>query len=49
MTPRLIIMTRACRIRIQRGEALEDVLESYPALTEDDKTYIRAALAGEPG
>ena len=49
MTPRLIIMTRACRIRIQRGEELEAILASYTALTESDKAQIRAAVAPESG
>lgn len=42
MTIRLIIMMRACCIRMQRGETLEDILSSYPALTEDDKSQIRS-------
>ena len=35
------IMVRATMIRMKRGEALEDILASWPNLTEEDKTYIR--------
>lgn len=41
---RLKIMVNACRIRVLGGEDLEEVLDSYPKLTENDKEYIRAEL-----
>ncbi len=47
MTIKLIIMARACRIRMQRGELLEDIMASYTVLTEDDKAQLRAAIIPE--
>lgn len=40
------IMIAATKIRMQQGEGLEDILKSYPKLTEDDKNAIRNAVAG---
>lgn len=42
---KLKIMVRACRIRLESGESLEAILESYPALTEADKAQLTDALA----
>ena len=41
---KLKIMVKAVRIRLANGEELEDILASYPALTEEDKQQIRDAL-----
>lgn len=38
------IMIRACKIRVSGGEALEDVLGSYSALSEEDKSRIRQGM-----
>ena len=35
------IVSRAIEIRIKRGESLEDVLNSYSKLTDDDKNELR--------
>lgn len=40
-------MVRAAWLRMREGEALEDILAGWPALTEDDRARIRAALAAE--
>ena len=44
-TLKLRIMVRAFRIRIDNGEAFEDVAADYPALTTDDLEAIREALS----
>ena len=38
---KLQIMVMAVRIRMKNGEELEDILESYSSLTEEDKEAIR--------
>ena len=38
------IMVRAFRIRLNNGEAFEDIAADYPALTTDDLEAIREAL-----
>lgn len=43
-TRKLIIMVRAFRIRMNRGEAFASVAADYPALTADDLKTIQAAL-----
>ncbi len=43
---KLKIMVQACKIRMAAGEDLEDILNSYPALTEEDKNQIRAQING---
>ena len=45
---KLRIMVRACKIRIAAGEVLDDILASYPVLSDDDKAQIRAELEPEP-
>ena len=35
------IMLKAIRIRLNRGEDLETILESYPKLTDEDKESLR--------
>lgn len=41
---KLRIMTRAFRIRLDAGEAFEDIAADYLALTTDDLEAIKAAL-----
>ena len=41
------LLAAAARIRVLRGERLEDVLGSWPALTEEDEAEVRAVLEGE--
>ena len=41
---KLRIMVRAFRIRLNNGEAFEDIVADYPALTADDLEAIKAAL-----
>lgn len=45
---KLRIMVRACRLRMAAGEALDDILTTYPALNDVDKAQIRAELQPEP-
>ena len=41
---KLRIMVRAFRIRLNNGEAFEDIAADYPALTTDDLEAIKAEL-----
>ena len=41
MSTKLKIIARAATIRMNNGETLEDILESYPALTEGEKEELR--------
>lgn len=41
---KLRIMVRAFRIRLNNGEAFEDIAADYPVLTADDLEAIKAAL-----
>ena len=41
---KLRIMVRAFRIRLNNGEAFEDIAADYPALTTDVLEAIKAAL-----
>ena len=41
---KLRIMVRAFRIRLNNGEAFEDIAADYPALTTNDLEAIKAAL-----
>lgn len=38
------IIIKAARIRMDRGEKVEKILESYPRLTDADKTEILAEI-----
>lgn len=40
------IMIRAAKIRMNRGEELEDILAGWMKLTEEDKDLIRAEVLG---
>ena len=37
---KLNIMIRACKIRMNSGESLEEILDSYPSLSEEDRQQI---------
>lgn len=39
------IMVRAIKARIKAGEELEDILTSYPKLTDTEKQELREAVA----
>lgn len=41
MTAKLKIIARAIIIRMNNGEQLEDIFDSYPALTEFEKAELR--------
>lgn len=41
---KLRIMTRAFRIRLDKGETFEDIAADYPVLTTDDLEAIKEAL-----
>ena len=41
---KLRIMVRAFRIRLNNGEAFEDIAADYPALTADDLEAIHVQL-----
>ncbi len=41
---KLRIMVRAFRIRLNNGEAFEEIAADYPALTTDDLEAIQAGL-----
>lgn len=43
---KLKIMVKAVEIRIKNGEEIDDILDSYPKLTDDDKAYIKAEIIG---
>ena len=38
------IILRAAKIRMTKGEALEDILQSYTKLTDADREEIKTAL-----
>ena len=38
------IILRAAKIRMTKGEALEDILQSYTKLTDADREVIKTAL-----
>lgn len=40
----LRLFVRVVERRMKLGEDLEDILDSYPNLTEDDKEQIREAI-----
>jgi hypothetical protein len=43
----LQIIARAVKIRMERGEPLEEALGKYPKLSEAETEAIRAAMAAE--
>ena len=49
MSLKLKIMLKAVKIRMEKGEELEAILQSYPKLTEEEKNQLRTAIqTGEP-
>lgn len=42
----LNIFVRVITKRIESGEFLDDILESYPKLSEEKKQEIRSAISG---
>ena len=40
------IMVNAAKIRMSRGEELEDILAGWTKLTDEDKDLIRAEVLG---
>lgn len=44
---KLRIMLRAISIRLSKGEKFNDILASYPKLTDEDKEKIKAKLGME--
>lgn len=40
MTTKLRIIARAIQIRLDKGEILDDIFESYPALTLEEKEEL---------
>lgn len=46
MTPlQLKIIYNACVIRLERGEDLQDIINSYPKLSEEEKQELILQLA----
>lgn len=41
MSTKLKIIARAIDIRLKKGEDLEEIIASYPNLTEEEKTTLR--------
>ena len=44
MSLKIKIMLRAVKIRMEKGEELEAVLQSYPKLTDPEKEELRNAV-----
>lgn len=44
MNLKLKIMLKAVKIRMEKGEELEAILQSYPKLTEEEKEALRKEL-----
>ncbi len=42
----LRILMRAIKIRMSRGEAIDDILASYPRLTDSEKSVIKQTIVG---
>ena len=45
MTLAMTLLLRVVRRRVDRGEALDDVLAGYPKLTEAERAEIRRVLS----
>ena len=45
----LNIFIRTVKRRIENGETLEEVLESYPKLTDEEKEAIRQGIENKEG
>lgn len=44
MSPKLRLIAKAVEIRLDQGESLDDILNSYPRLTEKEKKEIKKYL-----
>lgn len=44
MTAAMNLLCRVVRRRLRQGEALEDILQTYPKLTEAEAAQVRAAV-----
>lgn len=49
MTFKLKIMLKAVNIRLERGEALEDILAAYPKLSPQEADQLRQAVSASAG
>lgn len=47
MSLKIRIMVKAVKIRMDAGEGLEEILASYPKLTEGEKVAISQAIEAE--
>lgn len=47
MTAKLKIIVRAVKIRLANGEDIDDILYSYPALTDAEKQEVKNAIENE--
>ncbi len=45
-TAKFHIVLRVVKRRMENGESLEDILASYPALSEEEKEQIREVVNG---
>ena len=45
MSTAMELLCRVVRRRVERGEALDEVLQDYPRLTEEQKAQIVQALS----
>ena len=43
-TPRMKVLISGIRVKLARGENLEDILAGYVKLTEEEKEYIRESF-----
>lgn len=41
MDAKMMIMSRAISIRLDNGENLDDILKSYPSLTQEEISELR--------
>lgn len=47
MSAKIRLMIRVVKRRIAAGESIEDILAGWPALTDEEKAEIKAAVEGE--
>lgn len=45
MSAKIRVMIRVAKRRMESGESLDDILNAWTALTDDEKQQIRDALA----
>ncbi len=46
MTAKMRLMVRVAKRRVAGGEDINDILNGWPALTDDEKNIIRKAVKG---